>query len=74
MATHPTSKHLVKHRDEIDGALAQVTEVYSVDDNSNQKRQKFYKNFGFAVLISEVENTAGASELALNKATSSDKK
>ena len=53
-----TSCHLVKHGDKFDGALAQVTEVYNVDDVSNQKKQKVYNNFGFVktVLILEVGN------------------
>ena len=39
-----TSCHLFKHCDKFDGALAQVTEVYSLNDTSNHKRQKVYKN------------------------------
>ena len=42
------SWHLVKHSDKFDGALAQVTEVYSANYTSNHKKQKVYKNFGFA--------------------------
>ena len=65
-----TPGHLVKYGDKFDGALAQVTEVYSVNDASNHKRQKVYKNFGFAkaVLILEVENLTKESELELNTA------
>ena len=46
-----TSQHLVKHMYRFDGTLAQVMEVYSVDDDSNQKRQKVHKNFGFVKAV-----------------------
>ena len=64
-----TSWHLVKHSGKFDGALTQVTEVYSVNDTSNHKRQKVYKNFGFAKanFILEVENTTKESESEPNK-------
>ena len=63
--------HLVKHGDKFDGVLAQVTEVYSVDDVSKQKRQRVYKNFSFAkaVLISEVGYATMDTELECNSAT-----
>ena len=54
--------HLAKHKDKFDCVLAQVTEIYSVDDISNQKRQKR------AVLIFEVGNTTKESQLECNKA------
>ena len=56
--------------------LAQVTEVYSVDDIINHRRQKVYKYFGFAksVLILEVENTTKESQLECNKARTLNKK
>ena len=65
-----TPWHLVKDGEKFDGALAPVTEVYSVNDISSHKRQKVHKNFGFAkaVLILEVENTTKESELELNTA------
>ena len=49
-----SSWHLVKQGDKFDGA--QVMKIYNADDMSKQKRQKVYKNFGFAkaVFISEV--------------------
>ena len=62
--------HLVKDEDKFDGELAQVMEVYSVNDTSNHKRQKVYKNFGYAkaVLILEVVNTTKKSELETSTA------
>ena len=62
--------HLVKHGDKFDGALAQVMEVYTVNDTSNHKRQNINKNFGFAeaVLILEVEIITKESELESNAA------
>ena len=63
-----TPWHFVKDGIKFDGELAQVMEVYSVNDTNNHKRQKVYKNFGFAkaVLILEVDNTTKESELELN--------
>ena len=61
------SWHLVKHRDEFDGALAQVMEVCSADDMSKQKRQNFV--FAKAVLFSEVGNATKDSELDCDKVT-----
>ena len=46
-----TPWHLVKDEDKFDGVLAQVTEVYSVDDTNNHKKKKVYKNFGFAKAV-----------------------
>ena len=46
-----TSLQLVKQSDKFDDALSQVLEVYSVNDTSNHKRQKVYKNFGFATVV-----------------------
>ena len=71
-----TSWHLVMNKDKFDGTLAQVTEVYTVDDTSNEKRQNVYKNFGFAkaVLIFEVGNMTKELELECNKATRLNKK
>ena len=43
--------HLVKDGDKFDGALAQVMEVYSVNDTNKHKRQKVYKNFGLAKAV-----------------------
>ena len=64
-----TSWHLVKHGDVFDCMLAQVTEVYSVDDISNQKRQKVYKNFGLAkaVLILDIGKATKKLELEYNR-------
>ena len=71
-----TSQHLVRHGNKFDGAWTQVREVCSVDDTSNHKKQKVYKNFSFAkaVLILEVENTRKDSELETYKERTLSKK
>ena len=41
--------HQVKHLNKLEGALRQVTEVYSDNSNSPTKRHKHKKNFGCAI-------------------------
>ena len=50
-------KPYVKNWKQYDGALVQVTEVYSADSDSPTKRQKFHRNHGLAmaVIISSAE-------------------
>ena len=71
-----TSQHLVKYVDMFDGALAQVTGVYSLVDDSKHRRQKVYKDLAFVkeVLTSEVENTITASGFALKEVTTSNRR
>ena len=63
--------HLIKHTDKYNGFLAQVIDVYSTADDSNCRRQKLYKNHGFAkvVQILKFDTTKEAQE-ALFDATS----
>ena len=41
--------HQVKHLNKLEGALCQVTEVYSDNSDSPTKRHKHKKNFGCAI-------------------------
>ena len=41
--------HQVKHLNKLEGALCQVTEVYSDNSNSPTKHHKHKKNFGCAI-------------------------
>ena len=65
-----TSWNLSNHGDNIDGALAQVTMIYSADDVGKQKMQKVHKKFGFAKadLILEVGDATIYTELECSKA------
>ena len=64
--------NLIKQMDKYNIFLAQVTKVYSTADDSNCRRQKFKKKYGFAkaVLSSECATTKEA-EKALTDATTS---
>ena len=64
-----TCAHLIKHGYKFDGTLAHEMEVNSVHDNNNQKRQKVYKYYGFAmaVLIWEVGHITEELDLGLTK-------
>ena len=42
-------RHQVKHLNKLEGALCQVTEVYSDNSDSPTKRHKHKKNFGCAI-------------------------
>ena len=42
-------RHQVKHLNKLEGALCQVTEVYSDNSDSPMKRHKHKKNFGCAI-------------------------
>ena len=42
--------HQVKHLNKLEGALCQVTEVYSDNSDSPTKRHKHKKNFGCAIV------------------------
>ena len=43
-------RHQVKHLNKLEGALCQVTEVYSDNSESPTKRHKHKKNFGCAIV------------------------
>ena len=53
-------RHLVKHWKMYDGALAQVTDVYSEDSASSTNRRKYRHNKGYCVaaIISSISDKA----------------
>ena len=53
--------HQVKHLNKLEGALCQVTEVYSDNSDSPMKRHKHKKNFGCAIaaIVSSNEPKTG---------------
>ena len=55
-------RHLVSHAKKFDGALAQITEVYSRESESASKRKKFHHNRGccVAAIISSIPPPAGS--------------
>ena len=55
-------RHLVSHAKKYDGALAQITEVYSRESESASKRKKFHHNRGccVATIISSIPPPAGS--------------
>ena len=54
-------RHQVKHLNKLEGALCQVTEVYSDNSDSTTKRHKHKKNFGCAIaaIVSSNEHKKG---------------
>ena len=54
-------RHQVKHLNKLEGALCQVTEVYSDNSDSPTKLQKHKKNFGCAIaaIVSSIEPKNG---------------
>ena len=55
-------RHQVKHLNKLEGALCQVTEVYSDNSDSPTKRHKHKKNFGCATaaIVSSNEPEKGS--------------
>ena len=63
--------HFIKHMGKNNGVLAQVAYVYNAAYDSNYRRQKVYKNHGFAkaVLILACDTTNEAEEAVVYATT-----
>ena len=60
-------RHQVKHLNKLEGALCQVTEVYSDNSDSPMKRHKHKKNFGCAIAAIVSSNEPNKVRNAKNK-------
>ena len=62
-------RHLVSHAKKYDGALAQITEVYTPESESSSKRKKYHHNRGccVAAIISSIPPPGSAAMPLLRK-------
>ena len=66
-------RHQVKHLNKLEGALCQVTEVYSDNSDSPTKRHKHKKNFGCAIVAIVSSNEPKNGRKGRNKLQSTPK-